>query len=112
MPTLELNGVTYIFESFCTFVLSNKGERERGALVTTKVKLVARAKKGDKDAFQALVHEEKEKLYKVAFVYMKNEDEELEVFQETLYTCQYENQYEACHSQSSAREWGLYAKRT
>lgn len=49
---------------------------------------------------------------KLAFVYMKNEDEALEVFQETLYTCQYENQYEACHSQSSAREWGLYAKRT
>lgn len=53
--------------------------------MTTKLKRVARAKKGDAEAFQALIHEEKEKLYKMAFVYMKNEDDALEVFQETLY---------------------------
>lgn len=53
--------------------------------MTTKLKLVARAKKGDADAFQALIHEEKEKLYKMAFVYMRNEDDALEVLQETLY---------------------------
>ena len=53
--------------------------------MTTKLKLVARAKKGDADAFQALIHEEKEKLYKMAYVYMRNEDDALEVFQETVY---------------------------
>ncbi|BAQ09020.1 RNA polymerase sigma factor sigv [Bacillus sp. OxB-1] len=53
--------------------------------MTTKLKLVARAKKGDTEAFQALIHEEKEKLYKMAFVYMKNEEEALEVFQDTIY---------------------------
>ncbi len=53
--------------------------------MTTKLKLVARAKKGDAEAFQALIHEEKEKLYKMAYVYMRNEDDALEVFQETLY---------------------------
>ena len=53
--------------------------------MTVKRKLVARAKKGDAEAFQALIHEEKEKLYKIAFVYMRNEDDALEVFQETLY---------------------------
>ena len=53
--------------------------------MTTKLKLVTRAKNGDAEAFQALVHEEKEKLYKMAFVYMRNEDDALEVFQETLY---------------------------
>lgn len=53
--------------------------------MTTKLKLVARAKKGDAEAFQVLIHEEKEKLYKMAFVYMRNEDDALEVFQETLY---------------------------
>ncbi|MGD8188744.1 sigma-70 family RNA polymerase sigma factor [Brevibacillus ginsengisoli] len=47
--------------------------------------LVARAKKGDSDAFQSLIHEEKEKLYKMAFVYMRNEEDSLEVFQETVY---------------------------
>ena len=53
--------------------------------MTTKLKLVERAKKGDAEAFQALIHEEKEKLYKMAFVYMRNENDALEVFQETLY---------------------------
>ena len=53
--------------------------------MTTKLKLVSRAKKGDADAFQALIHDEKEKLYKMAYVYMRNEDDALEVFQETVY---------------------------
>lgn len=52
--------------------------------MTTKTKLVARAKKGDTEAFQALIDESKEKLYKMAFVYMKNEEDALEVFQETV----------------------------
>ena len=46
---------------------------------------MVRAKAGDTDAFQALIHEEKEKLYKMAFVYMQNEHDALEVFQETVY---------------------------
>lgn len=46
---------------------------------------MVRAKDGDIDAFQALIHEEKEKLYKMAYVYMKNEDDALEIFQETIY---------------------------
>ncbi|NEU32342.1 sigma-70 family RNA polymerase sigma factor [bacterium LRH843] len=50
-----------------------------------KSKLVARAKKGDTDAFQALIRDEKEKLYKMAFVYVRNEEDALEVFQETVY---------------------------
>ena len=53
--------------------------------LTTKLVLVVRAKSGDTDAFQALIHEDKEKLYKMAYVYMKNEDDALEVFQETIY---------------------------
>lgn len=53
--------------------------------MATKRKLVSRAKKGDAEAFQALIHEEKEKLYKMAFVYVQNEDDALEVFQETVY---------------------------
>lgn len=53
--------------------------------MTTKSKLVERAKRGDTEAFQALIHEEKEKLYKIAYIYMKNEEDALEVFQETVY---------------------------
>ncbi|WP_342744277.1 sigma-70 family RNA polymerase sigma factor [Bacillus alkalicellulosilyticus] len=48
------------------------------------VKIVKKAKKGNKKAFQILMESEKSKLYKIAFVYMKNEDEALEVFQETI----------------------------
>jgi len=53
--------------------------------LVTKRKLVVRAKKGDARAFQTLIHTEKEKLYKMAYVYMRNEDDALEVFQETVY---------------------------
>ncbi|WP_240613659.1 sigma-70 family RNA polymerase sigma factor [Pueribacillus theae] len=53
--------------------------------MTTKMKLVARAKKGDTEAFQVLINEDKEKLYRMAFVYMKDEEDALEVFQETVY---------------------------
>lgn len=51
----------------------------------TPFSLVSRAKKGDPDAFQALIHAEKEKLYKMAYVYVRSEEEALDVFQETLY---------------------------
>lgn len=50
-----------------------------------KSKLVSRAKKGDTEAFQTIIHEEKEKLYRMAYVYMRNEDDALEVFQESIY---------------------------
>lgn len=49
------------------------------------IDLVSRAKAGDSDAFQTLIHQEKEKLYRMAFLYMRNEEDSLEVFQETVY---------------------------
>jgi RNA polymerase sigma-70 factor (ECF subfamily) len=64
-------------------LISNK--RKEDANLEIKSKLVKRAKKGDSDAFQTLIHEEKEKMYKMAYVYMRNEDDALEVFQESLY---------------------------
>lgn len=48
-------------------------------------KKVQRAKKGSKKAFQELMEEEKVKLYKIAYLYTKNEADALEVFQETVY---------------------------
>ncbi|MGG4456213.1 sigma factor [Brevibacillus porteri] len=50
-----------------------------------KLGLVARAKTGDSEAFQMLMHQEKANLYKMAFVYTRNEEDALEVFQETVY---------------------------
>ncbi len=58
---------------------------EGGKELKAKEKLVAQAKKGNKEAFQQLMSAEKEKLYKMAYVYMRNEEEALEVFQETVY---------------------------
>ncbi|MBU8879002.1 sigma-70 family RNA polymerase sigma factor [Bacillus sp. FJAT-29790] len=49
------------------------------------IKKVQRAKRGNHRAFQELMAEEKVKLYKMAYVYMKNEHDALEVFQETVY---------------------------
>lgn len=49
------------------------------------IKKVQRAKKGNHKAFQELMEVEKVKLYKIAYVYMKNESDALEVFQETVY---------------------------
>ena len=43
-----------------------------------------KAKKGNDKAFIKLMDEEKVKLYKVAYIYMKNEDDALDVVQETV----------------------------
>jgi len=50
-----------------------------------EIKKVQKAKKGSHKAFQELIEKEKNKLYKMAYIYMKNEDDALEVFQETIY---------------------------
>ncbi|MFZ3591767.1 sigma-70 family RNA polymerase sigma factor [Bacillus sp. DJP31] len=49
------------------------------------IQKVQRAKKGNNKAFQELMEKEKVKLYKIAYVHMKNEEDALEVFQETVY---------------------------
>lgn len=46
---------------------------------------VKRAKKGDNQAFQELMDEEKARLYKMAYIYVKNENDALDIFQETVY---------------------------
>ncbi len=46
---------------------------------------VKRAVKGDKEAFSNLMKNNKEYLYRVAFMHMKNQDDALEVVHETVY---------------------------
>ncbi|BCB04229.1 DNA-directed RNA polymerase sigma-70 factor [Bacillus sp. KH172YL63] len=48
-------------------------------------KKVRRAKKGDDKAFQELIEEEKNKLYRMAYIYVKNEDDALDIVQDTIY---------------------------
>lgn len=47
--------------------------------------LVIAAQEGDDEAFYQLISENKVKLYKIAFSYLKNEEEALEAMQETTY---------------------------
>ena len=46
---------------------------------------VARAKRGDDDAFTALVMPRKEKLYRIAYSYVGNREDALDVVSETIY---------------------------
>ena len=43
-----------------------------------------KAVKGDKESFSKLLEPIKDKLYKVAFVYMRNEDDALDCIQESI----------------------------
>jgi RNA polymerase sigma-70 factor (ECF subfamily) len=45
---------------------------------------VKKAKNGNKRAFQKLIEQEKEMLYKIAYLYTKDENDALDIFQETL----------------------------
>ena len=49
-----------------------------------KNKLIKKAILGDKEAFSKLIKNNKEYLYKTAFIYVKNEEKALEVLQETI----------------------------
>lgn len=49
--------------------------------------LVKKAKKGDDEAFSELMHLYKEKMYKIAFAYLKNEQNSLDAVSETIYKC-------------------------
>ncbi|WP_107943357.1 MULTISPECIES: sigma-70 family RNA polymerase sigma factor [Metasolibacillus] len=46
--------------------------------------MLKKAQKGNSDAFLQLIQDEKVKLYKMAYIYMKNEDDALDVVQETV----------------------------
>jgi len=48
-------------------------------------KRVNKAKKGNEKAFQALIEIEKHKLYRIAYLYVKKEEDALDVVQETIY---------------------------
>nr|WP_200899972.1 sigma-70 family RNA polymerase sigma factor [Clostridium cylindrosporum] len=47
--------------------------------------IIKSAIKGDKDAYGTLIKNEKAYLYKIAYLYLKNEEDALEVLQEAVY---------------------------
>ena len=48
-------------------------------------KKVKKAKRGDEKAFQELIHHEKNKLYRMAYIYVKNENDALDIVQDAIY---------------------------
>ena len=48
-------------------------------------KLVQKAKKGDDEAFEQLIGSVRQKLYRTAYTYVRNEQDALDVYQETIY---------------------------
>ncbi len=49
------------------------------------VELVKKAKKGDEDAFYRLVESRKENIYKIAYSYVKNKEDALDIVSEAIY---------------------------
>lgn len=47
--------------------------------------LIQRAVKGNKQAFYQLIHNNKDELYKIAYLYTKQSRESLDIFQDTVY---------------------------
>ncbi|MET1123286.1 sigma factor, partial [Priestia megaterium] len=48
-------------------------------------KKVKKAKRGNEKAFQELIELEKNKLFRIAYLYVKNEADALDIVQDTIY---------------------------
>lgn len=57
----------------------------KGGYNLENLDLVNKAINGDGQAFETLVKNESEKLYKTAFLYLRNKEDALDVLQETIY---------------------------
>lgn len=59
-------------------------EWEAFFITTKQITLIELAKNGDEDAFYQLIEQEQHKLYRMAYVYVQNENDAVEVFQQTI----------------------------
>lgn len=53
-------------------------------ITTKQITLVELAQNGDEQAFYELIEQEQHKLYRMAYVYVQNENDAVEVFQQTI----------------------------
>jgi ABC-type Fe3+/spermidine/putrescine transport system ATPase subunit len=56
-----------------------------GDFLDNTINLVKKAIRGNDKAFEKLVKQESEKLYKTAFLYVRNKEDALDVLQEAIY---------------------------
>jgi len=62
----------------------SNGWKEAIFITTQHVSLVQLAQHGDEQAFYQLIEQEQHKLYRMAYVYVQNENDAVEVFQQTI----------------------------
>jgi RNA polymerase sigma-70 factor, ECF subfamily len=69
------------------FSSQGKIERVERRLIcnVNQTELAKKAISGDEDSFTLLIQERRERLYRMAFSYVKNKDDALEIVQETVY---------------------------
>jgi len=65
-------------------LLSLIAVKEAIFITTTQQSLVVLAQHGDEEAFYQLIEQEQHKLYRMAYVYVQNENDAIEVFQQTI----------------------------
>lgn len=74
-------------------LLSLMVEKEAIFITSTQQSLVALAQQGDEQAFYQLIEQEQHKLYRMAYVYVQNENDAVEVFSKPLF-----EPMRACHN--------------
>ena len=53
-------------------------------IIKNQVSLIEQAKNGDEEAFYQLINQKKTELYRIAFVYVQNENDAVDIFQQTI----------------------------
>jgi RNA polymerase sigma-70 factor (ECF subfamily) len=54
------------------------------SIITNQVSLIEQAKNGDEEAFYHLINQKKTELYRMAYVYVQNENDAVEIYQQTI----------------------------
>ena len=53
-------------------------------IIKNQVSLIEQAKNGDEEAFYHLINQKKSELYRMAYVYVQNENDAVEIYQQTI----------------------------
>lgn len=72
-----------VFETKLLVVESN-GRMGAFYIINNNFSLIEQAKNGDEEAFYNLIDQKKSELYRMAFVYVQNENDAVEIYQQTI----------------------------
>lgn len=54
------------------------------SIITNHISLIEQAQNGDEEAFNHLINQKKTELYRMAYVYVQNENDAVEIYQQTI----------------------------